>query len=123
MKKVRTIVRFRERTNYAIVHEVDSVFECTEERAAELIKLGFVVPLEKKKDSAAGKEKKVDNGETPTEKDEKGGTSTEEKVENPIENKDGEGENHTEGNSDKDEKKSKSKKDPFGGADNFQIGK
>ena len=60
MKKVRTLVKFREKDNYAVVHEVGDIFECTSERAEYLISLGFVEAVKPAASKPAAVEEKVD---------------------------------------------------------------
>jgi hypothetical protein len=40
--KVRTKIRFREKDDFKVVHEIGSEFECNDERGKYLIDLGFV---------------------------------------------------------------------------------
>lgn len=47
--KVVTKVRFREKDNYSVVHEMGSVFECSDERGKYLVNLGFVDPYKEPK--------------------------------------------------------------------------
>lgn len=46
--RVKTLIRFREKDNYNVVHEVGSEYECTDERGEYLAKLGFVEVLKPK---------------------------------------------------------------------------
>lgn len=62
--KVVTKVRFREKDDYSIVHEVGSVFECSEERGKYLVNLGFV---ESYKEPKAVKVEKETTAEQPKE--------------------------------------------------------